>query len=120
VFRAKRFMQQSHSKLLFWNLRHTSNLFRGGWVTCTKQYLGELPIRRIDFSNPADKARHDQMVKYVEQMLTAKKERANALMDREIDYWQRRCDTLDGQIDVLVYELYGLTDEEIALVEGSG
>ena len=109
-----------NSKLLFWNLRHTSNLFRGGWVTCTKQYLGELPIRRIDFSNPADKARHDQMVKYVEQMLTAKKERANALMDREIDYWQRRCDTLDGQIDVLVYELYGLTDEEIALVEGSG
>jgi hypothetical protein len=27
---------------------------------------------------------------------------------------------LDRQIDQLVYELYGLTDEEIALVEGAG
>ena len=25
----------------------------------------------------------------------------------------------DGQIDRLVYELYGLTDEEIAIVEGA-
>ena len=60
------------------------------------------------------------MVKFVEQMLTAQKERANALTDRDIDYWQRRCDTLDRQIDELVYELYGLTEDEIALVEGAG
>ena len=108
-----------NSKLLFWNLQHTSNVFRGGWITCTKQYLGELPIRRINFSDPADKAQHDKMVKSVEQMLTAQKERANALTDRDIDYWQRRCDTLDRQIDELVYEMYGLTGDEIALVEGT-
>ena len=109
-----------NSKLLFWNLQHTSNIFRGGWITCTKQYLGELPIRRIDFSNPADKARHDKMVKWVEQMLAAKQEQAHALMDSNKEYWQRKCDTLDGQIDALVYELYGLTEDEIALVEGTG
>ena len=108
-----------NSRLLFWNLQHTSNVFRGGWITCTKQYLGELPIRCIDFSDPADKAQHDKMVKFVEQMLTVQKERANALTDRDIDYWQRRCETLDRQIDELVYELYGLTAEEIALVEGA-
>ena len=39
-------------------------------------------------------------------------------MDKDIEYWQRRCDTLDSQIDALVYKLYGLTGEEIALVEG--
>ncbi len=32
---------------------------------------------------------------------------------------QRQIDTTDRQIDALVYELYGLTDEEIKLVEGS-
>lgn len=58
------------------------------------------------------------MVGMVGLMLTAKRERANALPDREIDYWQRRCEGLDGQIDALVYELYGLADDEIALVEG--
>ncbi len=30
---------------------------------------------------------------------------------------QRQIDTTDKQIDALVYGLYGLTDEEIAIVE---
>ena len=30
---------------------------------------------------------------------------------------QRRIDTTDRQIDWLVYELYGLTDEQIGIVE---
>ncbi|MCK4340341.1 MAG: hypothetical protein KAY37_01285 [Phycisphaerae bacterium] len=33
---------------------------------------------------------------------------------------QRQIDATDRQIDQLVYELYGLTDEEIAIVEGEG
>jgi hypothetical protein len=32
---------------------------------------------------------------------------------------QRRIDPTDREIDRLVYELYGLTDEEIAIVEGA-
>ena len=31
---------------------------------------------------------------------------------------QRKCDYLDGEIDKLVYALYGLTEEEIRIVEG--
>ncbi len=33
---------------------------------------------------------------------------------------QRLIDSADLQIDALVYELYGLTPEEIALVENAG
>ena len=36
-----------NSRLLFWKLEQSSNVFRGGWITCTKQYFGELPIRVI-------------------------------------------------------------------------
>jgi hypothetical protein len=32
---------------------------------------------------------------------------------------QRRITATDAQIDALVYELYGLTPEEIAVVEGA-
>jgi hypothetical protein len=32
--------------------------------------------------------------------------------------FQRQIDATDRQIDRLVYELYGLTEEEIAVVEG--
>jgi type I restriction-modification system DNA methylase subunit len=33
-----------NSNLIFWVLLRVSNSFRGGWITCTKQYVGELPI----------------------------------------------------------------------------
>ena len=32
----------------------------------------------------------------------------------------RQADMIDSQIDRLVYELYGLTEEEIKIVEGKG
>jgi adenine-specific DNA-methyltransferase len=34
------------------------------------------------------------------------------------NYLERKCETLDKQIDELVYQLYGLTEEEIKIVEG--
>ncbi|MDD4652326.1 MAG: hypothetical protein PHQ34_08845 [Methanothrix sp.] len=33
---------------------------------------------------------------------------------------QRQIEATDGQIDALVYELYGLTEEEIGIVEAVG
>jgi hypothetical protein len=97
-----------------------NDVFRGGWITCTKQYFRELPIRTIDFSNGYDKARHDQMVQLVDQMLEAKKQLAAARSEGDKNFYESKCSTLDRQIDSLVYELYDLTPEEIAIVEGSG
>jgi adenine-specific DNA-methyltransferase len=39
-------------------------------------------------------------------------------MDSDKDFYKNQCDALDRQIDALVYELYGLTPEEIQIVEG--
>jgi hypothetical protein len=33
--------------------------------------------------------------------------------------YQRQIEATDRQIDALVYDLYGLTEEEIAIVEGA-
>jgi hypothetical protein len=107
-----------NSKLLYWRLRSISNLFRGGWITCTKQYVETLPIRRINFSDPADKAQHDRVVSSVEQMLDLHKRLAAAQDTGERERLQRLIDSTDQQIDALVYELYGLTPEEIEIVEG--
>ncbi|MEW6359093.1 MAG: N-6 DNA methylase [Planctomycetota bacterium] len=110
--RAEYLLGLLNSRLLFWRLQQMSNIFRGGWITCTKQYFGELPIV------VADQSRHDQMVRLVEQMLEAKKRLAKAWIDKEKTYYERTCAALDREIDRLVYDLYGLTDEEIAIVEG--
>jgi hypothetical protein len=108
-----------NSRLIFWKLKHLSNLFRGGWITCTKQYFGELPIHNINFSDKADKARHDKMVQLVEQMMQAKQLSLTPRNERDKDFYENKCAALDRQIDRLVYELYDLTDDEIALIENA-
>ena len=57
------------------------------------------------------------MVQLVEQMYSLKKQLAVANTGHEKTAFQRQIDATDRQIDKLVYELYGLTDEEIAIVE---
>jgi type I restriction-modification system DNA methylase subunit len=82
-------------------------------------YLKQLPIRPIDFSDPADKARHDRMVEMVGQMLEMHKQLAVALTAQERTMLQRRIDAADARIDALVYQLYDLTPEEIKIVEAA-
>ena len=52
-------------------------------------------------------------------MLAAKKQLAATQRATEREQFQRKCDYLDGEIDRLVYELYGLNESEIKIVEMS-
>ena len=61
--------------------------------------------------------RHDRMVALVEQMLGLHKALAAARTDHNKTLLKRQIDATDKQIDQLVYELYGLTDDEIRIVE---
>jgi type I restriction-modification system DNA methylase subunit len=80
--------------------------------------LYDLPFPSIGFANEAEKAKHDHIVSLVEQMLKAKEDLAAAKLDQDVQRLEHRCATLDRQIDKAVYELYGLTEEEIKIVEG--
>ena len=106
-----------NSRLLFWNLRLISNKFRGGWITCTKQYFGKLPIRIINFSNTKDMAHHDRVVELVERMLTLKKRLTEARVPNDTTVLLHQIDVTEQQIDRAVYELYELSAEEIKMVE---
>jgi len=79
--------------------------------------VGRLPIRTIDFSGPEDVARHDKMVKLVENMLDLHRRLSESKTGHEKTLLSRQIETTDRQIDALVYELYGLSEEEIAIVE---
>jgi adenine-specific DNA-methyltransferase len=80
--------------------------------------IAQLPIRTLDFSDPEDVARHDRMVSLVDQMLSLQKQLPEARTPHEQTGLQRQIEATDGQIDTLVYELYGMTEEEIKIVEG--
>ncbi|HSN75668.1 MAG TPA: Eco57I restriction-modification methylase domain-containing protein [Anaerolineae bacterium] len=107
-----------NSPLLFRYLTRVSTMLRGGYVRFWTQYIEQLPIRTIDFTNPADVARHDRMVSLVERMLDLHKRLAAEQTPHVKTVLQRQIEATDRQIDALVYELYGLTEEEIAVVEG--
>ena len=59
------------------------------------------------------------MVSLVDQMLSLNKRLPPPETDHEKTALQRQIDATDRQIDQLVYELYGLTEEEIRIVEGN-
>jgi len=82
--------------------------------------LAQLPIRTINFSDPAEKAQHDKMVSLVEQMLALHKSLAMAQTPQEKERLERQIEVTDRAIDSLVYALYGLSEEEIKIVEGQG
>ncbi|MEA3476470.1 MAG: N-6 DNA methylase [Candidatus Cloacimonadota bacterium] len=84
-----------------------------------KKAILSIPIRRIDFSNPSEKKLHDTLVSLVEQMLSAQKQFHSAKIERDKKLFKQKIDILDRKIDKLVYELYGLSKEEIRIVESS-
>jgi type I restriction-modification system DNA methylase subunit len=111
-----------NSKALEFFHKNNAKLKREGYYEYFTRPLSQLPIHRINFDDPEDVARHDRMVEMVEEMLRLQKEHAEAEAlkeDRRHDL-ARRIERLDAQIDGLVYELYGLTEEEVGVVLGRG
>jgi len=78
-----------------------------------------IPVPCLSVSQPADKVRHDRMVALVERMLELHKQQAAARTPADRELYARQIQATDKEIDALVYELYGLTEEEIRVVEGS-
>lgn len=76
-----------------------------------------MPIAQI--GNPEKKNIQKQVINLVTQMLQSIKQLAAAITDRDKNFLQNKCASIDRQIDKLVYELYELKEEEIKIVEGN-
>ncbi len=87
-------------------------------IDVLKNALLSLPIRPINFSDPAEKAQHDKMVSLVERMLALQKSLKSTQNPQEADRLAREVESVDKFIDGLVYQLYGLTEDEIKIVKG--
>ncbi len=115
IYSLKYVLALLNSKLINW---WYSSHFKGLHVKLNQ--LSQLPIREIDFSNPAEKSQHEKMVALVSQMLELHESKAGAKTQAETDVYERQIKSVDEAIDGLVYELYGLSPEEIKIVEGKG
>ena len=92
------------------------NLDRAAFPKINTNTLLNFPIVKIDFEKADEKQAHDRMVTLVETMLALHQQLSGAAPTTRT-VLQRQIESTDRQIDALVYEFYGLTTEEIALVE---
>jgi hypothetical protein len=107
-----------------------SSTFRWFWVhrffdqketfpKVKKDSLLATPIPRLDLTKSPDFNRHNQLVAHVDKMLTLMPRLRAAASDSERQTLENAVTATDQQIDALVYQLYGLTEAEIKIVEGN-
>ncbi len=96
-----------------------SSQIRGGFYRWKRQYMNPIPIL-LEIAEPSNKKKHDQISALVKRLLTLNQQLAIATNTHERTLLERQITATDRQIDQLVYALYGLTEEEVALVEREG
>jgi adenine-specific DNA-methyltransferase len=75
-----------------------------------------LPIKEIISHN--EKKNYNELVNKIVAVISTQKSINGSTTDSDKKLLRQKFDLLDKQIDTLVYELYGLTEEEIKIVEG--
>lgn len=78
--------------------------------------LAKLPLKDVDLTKKRDRKVHDDVVEHV-QVLLDLQETLEEADGRKADSVRQRITALDERLDRLVFSLYGLSDDEIALVE---
>lgn len=74
----------------------------------------KLPIPVIDLHN---QAKHDNISSHVQQMLETQKLLHSSKSESDKGLYKQKTEILDGQINALVYDLYGLSKDEIAIIK---
>jgi hypothetical protein len=82
--------------------------------------MEKVPIRVLDNTNTRDKSLDGQVVALVDRILELNDARhSDRLAPSELQRIERQISGTDSGINDLVYELYGLTDEERKIIEGA-
>jgi type I restriction-modification system DNA methylase subunit len=103
-----------NSRILTFFLKQVGTPLRGGYFRMKTAYLAPLPIPdELLEANASTK----RLASLVDNMLSLHKRLAAEKLPQRREQLQREIDATDRKIDELVYQLYGLTDDEIKIVE---
>jgi predicted metallopeptidase len=105
----------------YFRSRFWASHISGGYLRFRKQFLEQLPIPIVDFSNPKKKTLHNKIVELVNKILSLNK-RLNEIGDKKTDQSHKIEEDIkktDAEINELVYQLYGITEEEKKVIEES-
>ncbi len=107
-----------NSNLMWWFISTTGYVLRNGYYTFKTAFLRPFPARTVDPSDHHEKDTHDRIVTRVQELLEHQQPSTTLTPQEEI----RRCRDIEAAEHVInetVYDLYGLTRDEIRMVERS-
>ena len=111
-----------NSKLMFAYFKRKAAVLgdadKGGRLRWFRQDVLKLPIRQVGPKDKEGKKLQKQIQLHVEQILERNRELADEWKAPDQERLKGEIGALNRKIDELVYELYGLTEEEIGIVEG--
>ena len=101
-----------NSTLFQWRFKLTSTNNNVG-----TNELEAMPFRVIDFSDPGDRDFHERVVGVVRRMMELEKKLQAARIGGERQGLLRRIRNAERRLDTLAYEMFGLADEDVAVIE---
>lgn len=102
-----------NSKLFSWLYINTSSIAtKDDFRQTTLAELRKLPIKKLS------EKEQQQIVKLVDNLLVLHKKKQQTTLPEKLEQLKRHINYTDDKINQLVYQLYGLTQEEIKIVEG--
>ncbi len=99
-----------NSKLTTFFISKVASCFRGGYYSFGKHSFEHFPL-------PSSNLNNENLINLVDEIIEFHKELSNCRIDKDKKIIQLQIDNVDNRINQLVYELYGLTDDEIEIIE---
>ncbi len=100
-----------NSKVIWFFMTQTGTQLRGGFFRFMTRYMDAFPLPKLNKQNA------QKLSTIAEQQLSTHKQLSTAKSDADKKLLEKRIEILDSQINAIVYDLYGLTEEEIKIVE---
>jgi type I restriction-modification system DNA methylase subunit len=100
-----------NSNLINYFYSKVSSSIRGGYLRFIRQYLATIPITNNTEKRP-------ELIKLVDSVLQLNKDLQEVNLSSIKDQLQSKIEYLENKINEIVYKLYGLTEDEIRIVEG--
>ena len=104
-----------NSKLLTYYFQRISSCFQGGWYAYEPRYLRRIPIcAATDGDDVAG-----QLEQAAVELTRLSGELAVAQTPFAAETWRREQTRWENRVDMLVYQVFGLADDEIGMVQAS-
>lgn len=93
-------------------VKSKASTFRGDYYSHGKQFIASLPIYRIDFDNPIEVQKHDDIVRGVETIMHLKEQAKCARNITERTVFERSASAVNHELNALIDTLYQVEAQE--------